>query len=91
MIRRGCRFDEANDATADEADVANYAIIADNVDGAVLYSLTKYSAIFAEVKGYFGITAPDNQLGRRSSCSLRSKNWYQLGNQLEAVVEKGLI
>ena len=22
MIRRGCRFDEANDATADEADVA---------------------------------------------------------------------
>jgi len=26
-----------------------------------LYSLTKYSAIFAEVKGYFGITAPDNQ------------------------------
>jgi len=28
----------------------------------VLYSLTKYSAIFAEVKGYFGITAPDNQL-----------------------------
>ena len=27
-----------------------------------LYSLTKYSAIFA-VKGYFGITAPDNQLG----------------------------
>jgi hypothetical protein len=23
MIRRGCRFDEANDATADEADVAD--------------------------------------------------------------------
>ena len=23
MIRRGCQFDEANDATADEADVAN--------------------------------------------------------------------
>ena len=23
MIRRGCRFDEANDATANEADVAN--------------------------------------------------------------------
>jgi hypothetical protein len=23
MIRRGCRFDEANDATTDEADVAN--------------------------------------------------------------------
>jgi hypothetical protein len=28
------------------------------------------------VKGYFGITAPNNQLGRRSSCSLRSKNRY---------------
>jgi hypothetical protein len=63
--------DEAADAAetteADEADVANYAIVADNVDGAaVLYSLTKHSAIFAEVKGYFGITAPDNQLGRRT-------------------------
>jgi hypothetical protein len=59
--------DKAADATetteAGEADVANYAIVADNVDGAVLYSLTKYSAIFAEVKEYFGITAPDNQLG----------------------------
>ena len=56
-----------------------------------LYSLTQYSAIFAEVKGYFGITAPDNQLGRRSLCSLKSKNRYQLDNQLEVVVEKGLI
>ena len=51
---------------------ANYAIVDDDVDGAaVRYSLTIYSAIFAEVKGYFGITAPDNQLGQRSSCSLR--------------------
>ena len=87
--------DEAADAAeiteADKADVANYAIVADDVDGAVLYSLTKYSAIFAEVKGYFGITAPDNQLGRRSLCSLKSKNRYQLDNQLEVVVEKGLI
>ena len=55
-----------------------------------LYSLTKYSAIFAEVKGYFGITAPDNQLGRRSLCSLRIKSRYQLNNQLkigESVVD----
>jgi polyferredoxin len=37
----------------------------------VLYSLTKYSAIFAEVKGYFGITAPDNQHGQKNSYSLR--------------------
>jgi hypothetical protein len=68
--------DEAADAAetteADEADVANYAIVADDIDcAAVLYSLTKYSAIFTEVKGYFGITAPDNQLGRRKLCSLR--------------------
>ena len=63
--------DEAADAAetteADEADVANYAIVADDFDGAVFYSLTKYSAIFAEVKGCFGIIAPNNQLGRRSS------------------------
>ena len=65
--------------------------VADDADGAVLYSLTKYSAIFAEVKGYFGVTAPDNQLGRRSSCSLRRKSRYQLDHQLEIVVEKGLI
>jgi len=61
---------------ANVINAANYAIVADNANGAVLYSLTKYSAIFAEAKGYFGITAPDNQLGRRSSCSLRSKNRY---------------
>jgi hypothetical protein len=34
----------------------------------------KYSAIFAEVKGYFGIIAPDNQHGQRSSCSLRIRD-----------------
>ncbi len=84
--------DAAETTEADKADVANYAIVADDVNGAaVLYSLAKYSAIFAEVKGYFGITVPDNQLGRRSSCSLRSKNQYQLDNQLEVVVEKGLV
>ncbi len=27
------------------------------------FSLSKYSAIFAEVKGYFGTTILDNQLG----------------------------
>ena len=101
------KADEANEAKADEADAkeaivtkeikanvidaANYAIVADDANGAVLYSLTKYSAIFVEVKGYFGINAPDNQLGRRSSCSLRSKNRYQLDNQLEVVIEKGLV
>jgi hypothetical protein len=73
-------------------DAANYAIVADDANGAVHYSLTKYSAIIAEVKGCFGITAPNNQLGRRSSCSLRSKNRYQLDdNQLEVIIEKGLV
>ena len=63
---------------------ANYAIVADDVDGAaVLYSLMKYSAIFAEVKGYFGITAPDNQLGRRSSCSPRIEEEMYLTINLE--------
>ncbi len=75
----------------DEADESDKAIVADDANGAVLYSLTKYSAIFAEVKGYFGITAPDNQLRRRSLCSLRSKSRYQLDTQLEIVVEKGLV
>ncbi len=40
----------------------------------ILYSLTKYSAIFAEVKGYFGITAPGNQLGPMSSFFFKSNN-----------------
>jgi hypothetical protein len=59
---------------ANVINVDNYAIVADNANGAVLYSLTKYSAICAEVKGYFGITSPDNQLGRRSSFFLKSNN-----------------
>ena len=84
--------DAANEAiVVDAANEANEAFVVDNANGAVLYSLTKYSAIFAEVKGYFGITASDNQLGQRSSCSLRSKNRYQLDNQLEVIVEKGLV
>ena len=85
--------DAANEViVVDAANEANEAFVADDADGAVLYSLTKYSAIlFTEVKAYFGMTTPDNQLGRRSSCSLRSKNRYQLDNQLEVIVEKGLV
>ena len=48
----------------------------------VLYSLTEYYAIFAEVKGYFRITAPDNQHEQRSSCSLRIWNQNIVDNQL---------
>ena len=90
-VDEGILDNAANEAIV--VDAAKYAIIADNADGAVLYSLTKYSAtaIFAEVKGYVVITAPDNQLGQRSLCSLRSKNWYHLDNQLEVVVAKGLV
>jgi hypothetical protein len=72
-------------------DESDKAIVADDANGAVLHSLTKYSAIFAEVKGYFGIIAPFNQLGQKSLCSLRSKSWYQLDNQLEIVIEKELV
>ena len=79
MIRRGCQFDEANDATADEADgTANDSIMIDKVMLGLLtlfvpFSLTKHSAIFAEVKGFFGIN--NNQLrsltgGCLSPCSL---------------------
>jgi len=56
---------EGHDAAEGQvaANEANEAFVADDADGAVLYPLTKYSAIFAEVKEYFGITTPDNQLG----------------------------
>jgi hypothetical protein len=37
------------------------------------FYLTKYSAIFAEVKGYFGIDGHNNQLG----CSLACKIWIE--------------
>jgi hypothetical protein len=46
-----------------------------------LYSLTKYSAIFAEVKGYFGIDGCNNQLaGKVWSCSRSLR--FRLNNQL---------
>ncbi len=70
-----------NETEKAEADEANKTIVAGDANCAVLYSLTKFSAIFAEVKGYFGITAPDNQLGQRSSRSLRS--WNKIDNQLD--------
>jgi hypothetical protein len=81
------------DAATDATDAAQIdkIVVADDANGAVLYSLMKYSAIFAEVKDNFGVTAPNNQLGQRSSCSLRSKSRYQLDNQLEIIVEKGLV
>jgi hypothetical protein len=68
------KLDKTDKAEAYEADeaivtdeietrVINKAIVAgDADDGATLYSLTKYSAILAEVKGYFGIVGLNNQL-----------------------------
>ncbi len=65
------KTDEAEANEAEEAIVTNEivtrvineAIVAgDAYDGAVLYSLTKYSAILAERKGYFGIIGLNNQL-----------------------------
>jgi hypothetical protein len=46
----------------------------------------KYSEIFAEVKGYFKIIAPNNQHGRRSSCSIKNQDWYEFDNQPEVVI-----
>jgi hypothetical protein len=47
-----------------------HVVSVDCVDDGFLYSLTKYSAIFAEVKGYYGIFVLNNQLvGMVWSCS----------------------
>ncbi len=48
-----------------------------------LYSLTKYSAIVAKMKGYFGRTISNNQRLRWSLCSLRMQNQVKFNNQLE--------
>jgi hypothetical protein len=49
-----------------------------------LYSLTKYSAIVAEMKLFFGIMIASNQLRRWNLCSLRSQNGTRY-------VEKGFL
>ena len=51
----------------------------------MLYSLTKYTAILTEVKGYFKITAATNQHGQRSSSSLKICALSYIDNQLEGV------
>ncbi len=44
----------------------------------IFYSLTKYSAVFAKRKGYFGIMISNNQrgIGRRCLCFLKIWNDY---------------
>jgi hypothetical protein len=51
----------------------------------LLFTLTKFSSIFAEAKGYFRVTTPNNQHGQKSSCSLRMQDQSKINNQLEVV------
>jgi hypothetical protein len=60
-----------------------HVISVDCVDDGFLYSLTKYSAMFAKMKGYFGRMISNNQRKRWSSCSLRMQNQVKFNNQLE--------
>jgi hypothetical protein len=46
-------------------------VLLDDAMAITLYSFTKYSAMVAEVKEYFGISTLNNQHGQRSLCSLR--------------------
>jgi hypothetical protein len=50
-------------------------VFVDCVDDGFLYSLTKYSAIFLEVEGYFGIR--NNQLGTVEIAE-SEENWSKL-------------
>jgi hypothetical protein len=53
----------------------------------ILYSLTKYSAVFAKMKGYFGIMISNNQrgIGRRCLCFLKIWNDSQR-NKIDATI-----
>ncbi len=53
----------------------------------ILYSLTKYSAVFAKRKGYFGIMISNNQrgIGRRCLCFLKIWNDYRR-NKINATI-----
>jgi hypothetical protein len=74
-IKVGRATNKANELPLDGGNVIIYFIVIYFSFGLlILYSLTKYSAIFAEVKGYFRITAPNNQLGPMSSFFLKSNN-----------------
>jgi hypothetical protein len=60
-----------------------HVVSVDCVDDGFLYSLTKYSAIVAKMKGYFGGTISNNQRKRCISCSLRMQDQVEFNNQLE--------
>jgi hypothetical protein len=61
-----------------------YRLLLDDDLAIVLYSLTKYSAIFAEVKEYFGIFVFNNQLvGMVWSCYRSLKCQHLLRADIE--------
>ncbi len=80
----------ADAAEVNEADEADLIIKADStlLDVGIaivylfLYSLTKYSAIVAKMKGYLGRTI-SNQRKRWSVCSLGMQDQVKFNNQLE--------
>jgi hypothetical protein len=93
---------EANEVEATEADkadaivlffiIANIVIVIprsllDKGIVIILYSLTKYSAVFAKRKGYFGIMISNNQreIGRHCLCFLKIWNDYQR-NKINATI-----
>ncbi len=57
-------------------------MLLDDAIAITLYSLTKYSAIIAETKGYFGMMISNNQLERWNSCPFRICSWRLIDNQL---------
>ncbi len=64
---------------ADKANVIDVIVAANEadlmlLDNGIAYSLTKYCAIFAKMKEYFGMMISSNQHGRWNLCSLRSQN-----------------
>jgi hypothetical protein len=77
---------EAKEAEADEADIVDDAVMpaeADDADEAeatddifLPFSLTKYSAIIAEVEGYFGA-----QIGLGCACCFEMKDRNLIDNQ----------
>jgi hypothetical protein len=90
--------DKADEAEAIDAAIVLFFIIAniliviprsllDKGIVIILYSLTKYSAVFAKRKGYFGIMISNNQhgIGRRCLCFLKIWNDYQC-NKIEATI-----
>ena len=64
---------------SNEANVIDVLIVANKadlmlLDNGIAYSLTKYCAISAKMKGCFGMMISSDKHGRWNLCSLRSQN-----------------